>query len=146
MDLIDRQTIIAEFEWCKEQSIDKDKWQEAIDRINALPAADTDMNAYSDKLWHIAYERGKSEAVRWIPCSERLPREYYHPRRKINLSSDMLVTCIDRESYNYRYIDMAITQNGEWQFVHDHYGDCDVPSGHEIVAWLPLPEPYKDGD
>lgn len=144
MDLIDRQAAISDFEWCKSQSIDKDKWQEAIDRIKALPAADTDMSAYSDKLWRLAYEGGKAEAQQWIPVSERLPSEYYHPRRKINLSSDMLVTCIVREC-NYRYIDMAITENGEWQFVHDHYGDCDVPPGHEIVAWIPLPEPYKGG-
>ena len=75
MDLISRQAAISDFEWCKEQSIDKDKWQEAIDRIKALPAADTDMNAYSDKLWHIAYERGKAEAQRWIPVTDRLPED-----------------------------------------------------------------------
>lgn len=50
MDLIDRQAAISDFEWCKSQAIDKDKWQEAIDRIKALPVAQ-----------------------RWIPVSERLP-------------------------------------------------------------------------
>lgn len=39
-DLIDRQAAISDFEWCKSQAIDKDRWQEAIDRINALPSAD----------------------------------------------------------------------------------------------------------
>lgn len=39
-DYIDRQAVVSDFEWCKSQAIDKDRWQEAIDRINALPSAD----------------------------------------------------------------------------------------------------------
>ena len=38
-DYIERQAAISDFEWCKSQAIDKDRWQEAIDRINALPSA-----------------------------------------------------------------------------------------------------------
>ena len=30
---------------------------------------------YVDRVWEIAYERGKNEALQWIPCSERLPDE-----------------------------------------------------------------------
>ena len=39
-DSISRQAAISDFEWCKSQAIDKDRWQEAIDRINALPSVD----------------------------------------------------------------------------------------------------------
>ncbi len=42
-----------------------------------LPPADTDLSAYSDKLWKAAYERGKREAEserkrgKWIPMTRR---------------------------------------------------------------------------
>ena len=43
------------------------KWsvsRECVERIiNALPYVDTDLSEYSDKLWRIAYERGKAEAI-----------------------------------------------------------------------------------
>lgn len=39
-DYIERQAVVSDFEWSKSQAIDKDRWQEAIDRINALPSAD----------------------------------------------------------------------------------------------------------
>ena len=122
MDLIDRQIAIADFEWCKSQANDKDKWQEAIDRIKALPAADTDISAYSDKLWHIAYERGKAEAQRWIPVSKKLPDD----------GRTVLVTDWGETDFGRRH-------DGRWW-------NCDGDVLKDVSAWMPLPEPYKEGE
>lgn len=60
---------------------------------------------------------------RWIPCSERLPEEY----------GDYLVTK-ESTGWNletYRTIDIAYFDTG-W-----HKADM-------VLAWMPLPEPYKE--
>lgn len=67
---------------------------------------------------------------RWIPCSERLPKpsEYVDDVAKYylvqNEYGDMLVA---------RYI-----HSGYWKQIYRM-----EPIADEIVAWMPLPEPYK---
>lgn len=44
-----------------------------IDALSRVPTAETDMSEYSDRLWKIAYERGKTESVKrgkWIETDE----------------------------------------------------------------------------
>ena len=65
-DMISRQaaidTVRSYYDECDEQ-------EESIEeRIERLPSADIDLSDFSDKLWAAAYERGKADAVRWIPC------------------------------------------------------------------------------
>lgn len=66
-DLINREDAINSVRW-------GDTYPQVIDRIKALPSADTDMSEYSDRLWKTAYERGKAEAEprtgKWIDRSE----------------------------------------------------------------------------
>ena len=81
--------------------------------------------------------RALSEAIRavstqpepqWIPCSERLP-EYD--------GGTYLVTdyCeqIGRKRIHVSYCYM--NKDGFWS---------DVPLGYKVIAWMPLPEPYKE--
>lgn len=96
--------------------------------LNALPSADTDMSEYCDRLWKIAYERGKAEAEAvqgWIPCSERLPED----------GQGVIVT-VDDNVYEIK-VGSCIYSNGRF---HSLYNDLTV------TAWMPLPEPYKGGD
>lgn len=121
-DLIDRQAAIdavrSYYDECDER-------EESIEeRIERLPSADIDLSGFSDKLWQTAYERGKAEAVRWIPCGERLPENRLY----------VLVTY----KYEYGLIDHGITWYGQVE------GKWNT--SREVIAWMPLPEPYKDGE
>lgn len=122
-DLIDRQAAIdavrSYYDECDEQ-------EESIEeRIERLPSAGIDLNGFSDKLWHIAYERGKAEEVRWIPCKERLPDD----------GVNVLVQFIDG------YTEICRLLGGCWEVLYGEYTGI-----HTAVAWMPLPEPYKGGD
>ena len=62
------------------------------------------------------------EQPHWIPCSERLPEtngEYLVTRASANL---------------YCYIDIVKKTNVSGDIAND------------IVAWMPMPEPYKEGE
>lgn len=65
---------------------------------------------------------------RWIPCSEKLPevnipvlaqwRIYYSGENRIEI--------------------LCLNDLGRW------HGDLGEPNG-KVIAWMPLPEPYREG-
>ena len=81
----------------------------------------------------------------WIPCSERLPEE----------DTEVLI------SYRYKegegdtdHVNIDITSYGttcfggreihtlkEWRQPFDYFH-----ANYEVIAWMPLPEPYKEDD
>lgn len=70
---------------------------------------------------------------RWIPCSERLPDGYLHclvTRR--NVYDDGFDSDVREDTY--------IEIEGIWCWQSKYEGLAD-----DIVAWTPLPEPYKEG-
>ena len=85
----------------------------------------------------------------WISCSERLPDEKDCPM-------DCMVTRYSKQIG--AYVDMAVCErDGTW--THEDWDAIvlgDVESGrktglmnthdHPILAWMPLPTPYKGGD
>lgn len=84
-------------------------------------------------------------AQQWIPCSERLPEE----------DTEVLI------SYRYKegegdtdHVNIDITSYGtvcfggreihtlkEWRQPFDYFH-----ANYEVIAWMPLPEPYKEDD
>mgnify|MGYP004544176477 FL=1 len=71
--------------------------------------------------------------TQWIPCSERLPEE-----------SDYYMACVyDEEADDYDY-------RKNW-FAHKDDYDTDESEWRELMpfervtAWMPLPEPYREG-
>lgn len=89
-----------------------------VDRIKALPPAEPEQ--------------------RWIPCSERLPE-------------------LDEDGYSQKvlacfgnYSGCDILEYRETEGIGKWYiGDMDDSPediGVMVLAWMPLPEPYKEGD
>ena len=67
----------------------------------------------------------------WIPCSERLPDK----------RGDYLVTL---RGNGEPWVEIALwneTFGGRWQMVL--YNDVDYSDISNVIAWMPLPEPYK---
>lgn len=60
----------------------------------------------------------------WIPCSERLP----------DPEDDVIVTCKScRTGKKYVSTDYRSCKTGEWSYFSD-----------DVIAWQPLPEPYRE--
>lgn len=71
---------------------------------------------------------------KWIPCSERLPEE----------DGQYLITVKYKhvDGYDDVYAEHGDWDNGKWDMFN--FGHCGEVEG--ILAWMPLPEPYKGGE
>ena len=93
-------------------------------RVDSVPIA------YAQKCGDFVSGKALEQEPKWIPVSDRLPEagEYVGNVAKYylvqNEYGDMLVA---------RY-----THSGYWEQIYQL-----KPIGDEIVAWMPLPEPYK---
>lgn len=89
--------------------------------------------------------REKILSMNWIPVTERLPEEDYCTGRGVQHSADVLVTIVNHADDD-AFVNMAFTVDGKWQLTNpiDYDGDTDVPEWCEIIAWMPLPSPYKE--
>ena len=103
--------------------------EDAIKAIEELPNA---YNGWSD-AYDKAYIIGTLEEVPsadrpqgWIPCSERLPTKAGHYLCSFNKPNRI----------DNIYVDLAYWTGSRW------YGYL----ANEIIAWMPLPEPWKGAD
>lgn len=101
--------------------IDADKVNATIDKF--IGYFDEDM-ILRIKMKISAIPTVEQPKQKWIPCSERLPE----------VGQIVIVTDDRGKVYEYElnplYVDKYAT--GKWRFL-----------GHEILAWMPLPEPYE---
>ena len=63
---------------------------------------------------------------KWIPCSERLPER-----------DENVLTYHRNESFDYQYVSWIDDYSGKWAGFIGNLSD-------EVLAWMPLPEEYKD--
>ena len=117
-DLISRQAAI--------EAMGKAKW--AKERLEELPSAQPEVLAHGEG------ELIAQPEPHWIPCSERLPEE----------NGQYLITV------RYKHVDEyedVYAEHGDWcdgnwdMFCFGHCGEVE-----SILAWMPLPEPYRGGD
>ena len=91
---------------------------------------DSEIEAYNEGLIDAMEKVNEQPKVgEWIPCSERLPEE----------GAVVLVSLEKDEDYDWvRLVREGYYDEGYW-FDMDgaHYG-------FEVLAWMPLPEPYKE--
>lgn len=81
---------------------------------------------------------------RWIPVSERLPEED---------GEYLLYGKVIEDEENYIFIgdyDSCAETFGYWQDYYDPstlgYVDGELNEYASVIAWMPLPEPHKEGD
>lgn len=79
----------------------------------------------------------------WIPCSERLPSE--EGRYMVTHKAFTDMTFIDLFYYGKPSMPNCKVKGWCWYRSDDEYGDV-VYEDPEILAWIPLPKPYKGGD
>lgn len=127
-DLISRQAAIDALEW---------KWagKAAFDAIKKLPSVEVEPVKHR----------------RWIPVSERPPEDL----------EEVNVTWVNHDPepyYNFvkdkRFTATAVCYKGKWYWSSSTCADVlaeygrnpneEIDDGIEIIAWMPLPEPYKD--
>ena len=72
-------------------------------------------------------------AQQWIPVSERLPF----------VDGEYLVTLTDKDGEWVSTAQWNTTFGGRWQDVFPDDGYRDIGN---VIAWMPLPEPYKGED
>lgn len=74
-----------------------------------------------EKLARMEDAEEKDRLCQWIPCSEKMPED----------NTDVIV-CF----YSGTVTEMRYLGNGIFQGIYEH-------TTKVIVAWMPLPEPYK---
>lgn len=126
-DLISRQAALDAVEW---------KWagKAAIDAIKALPSAQPDIARDIATIIENEKDMRVINRMRWIPVSERPPE----------LGEDVLV---QTKNYGQYIMSLHIEVNEDERIVYWKTMEESVEwDANQIVAWMPLPEPYCGAD
>lgn len=102
-------------------------------------------NKCNSEWWEIVTEQPRVD--QWIPCSEDMPAEHESVFARFKGTSKwmngMFEKCSDDVLVTVKFTDgsrktMAMhTTDGEWR-------TSDLPV-REVIAWMPMPESYKEG-
>ena len=102
-----------------------------IRREDAIRWVKTECNPYGKPT--LDFESGKKviehlehmpSADRWIPCSERLPKDWEH-----------VLVCTTVTYTTPIFVDWYVDEIGSW-----------ANEGDSVIAWMPLPKPWKGAD
>lgn len=115
---------------CNQLATDCISRQAAIDAVLKLTYADG-AYGYTDAKELVDSLEALPSAQQWIPCSERLPIE----------REEVIVSCHDDSGDTpFDYTSCGwVTTDGEYWIV-------DNEINNHVIAWTPLPEPYKRED
>ena len=141
-DLISRQAAI---DTCMKYNGYGSVWACIKGEIKQLPSAQPESDeyarGYNDAKREIAlsgeyeraYQRGKEDAQRWTPCSERLPEE----------EGWYLVTIQNDKTRKRRTENDLFAIGIAEAHKHTPYKFCKDGHRQTVIAWMPIPEPYK---
>ena len=80
----------------------------------------------------------------WIPCSERLPEEHEWIGTKMFGTTISDEVCITFDKNGERFVKVMSLQNGKLSNSDKETMDV-FHKGWKMIAWMPLPEPYRKG-
>jgi len=87
-----------------------------------------------NKGYDAGYERGKDDAINWIPVSDRLPKEKINP----NTSDFEEVLC------STTFGDVRAYKFGTpWGWEKPHFWHGGGMMDEYVLAWVEKPEPWK---
>ena len=114
---------------------------DAIDRFNVCGAVEEDWVTLRDALQALP-----SAESGWIPISDRLPKDGTECLVSVRYLKKFEV--VDTATYSTDLFKVSeedfFGNRGEsgWYYFNGEYGYCKVLY---VVAWMPLPKPYKGG-
>ena len=88
------------------------------------------LKAITNEAIEIVKQEAEQYNNGWIPCSEKLP----------DVRQDVLVTV---KYTGFMGMHGYWIKTGHMEAENDWWGDC---AGGEVIAWQPLPKPFKERD
>ena len=101
-----------------------DKWEDNVEALMKLPSAQPE--------------------TQWIPCSERMPERIIND--DVETVQEFFVTVKERwsgEEWEY-HTDVAEFPGDYIDDLWQTYNDWKEGQEVHVIAWIPLPEPYKE--
>ena len=113
----------------------------AIKKVIETIQMDTVPKNFHDKTCEAMAKRHTEEMQRymWIPCSERLPEE----NGRYLVTYPLLINKPWISILWYGRPTFPETDHPCFYASDDEYGDVEY---NDVIAWAPLPEPYKEGE
>lgn len=118
---------------------------DALAKFVPYAICDESTESYTNGLtdaYNLICQLPSAQPEQWIPCSERLPEEYgeflvtmTEKAKAKDLGFDIDETYIRKMRYN---------SNG-WQLPRHIPSWINEAVKDEVLAWMPLPEPYEEG-
>ena len=114
-------------------------FEKILDRFETLENIFIKGNSHNvaagvSKAKEIVHEVAEEYNNGWIPCSERLPDKAGY---------EVLATL--ENSFGQRRVTIIFTGYGDESFWHCNNKEIDIEVW-KVIAWQPLPEPYKEND
>ena len=134
-DLIDRQTLI---ESLYESFVNAQEWFWSTNDPDIKPRAESAVATFMEAILRV---KQMPSVPQWIPCSERLPeedKEVLISYRYKEGEGDTNNSYIDITSYGDAYFGGRKCGFKEWRQPFDYFH-----ANYEVIAWMPLPEPWK---
>lgn len=132
--LIDANALIADCQLAQKQA-DRHGREFANAFYSGGGEISTEWWCVEDMIENAPTIEAERKTEKWIPCSERLPKE---EKRRYWICTDTGYQCQCRWT-NASPIWTHLTTDWHWSIF-------DIPQYSQVIAWMQLPEPWKGGE